>query len=443
MAVRNVAAIILAGGQGERLSVLSAQRAKPAVPFAGKYRIIDFTLSNCVNSGIYRVAVLTQYRPHSLNDHIGIGRPWDLDRMRGGVRMLQPYLGRKGSDWYKGTADAVYQNLQALADWRADTLLILSGDHVYKQDYNAMLAFHEEHKADCTVAVQQVPMEEAHRFGTLITGQDGRVVGFDEKPPVPKSNLISMGIYVFDRDILVRRLDDDARTQGSKRDFGRDVVPRMVEMDRVFAYPFRGYWRDVGTIQSYWESNMGLLNEPPDFDLYDTDWVIHTRSEERPPARITDKGNIICSLISHGSIINGTVEHSVLSPGVFVAEGAIVRDSILFPDCIVGPGSVVDRSILDKNVVVGADVRLGDGSDTRPNRTQPRNLQSGITVVGKGARIPTGLRIGRNCLIAADVIERDFTRFLSTNGHVSTELPSGETVEAAPRGESGRLELPR
>jgi glucose-1-phosphate adenylyltransferase len=438
MAVRNVAAIILAGGQGERLSVLSAQRAKPAVPFAGKYRIIDFTLSNCVNSGIYRVAVLTQYRPHSLNDHIGIGRPWDLDRMRGGVRMLQPYLGRKGSDWYKGTADAVYQNLSAISDWRSETLLILSGDHVYKMDYNSMLAFHEERKADVTVAVMQVPMEEAHRFGTLVAASDGRVVGFDEKPVQPKSNLISMGIYVFDRDILVRRLEEDARLPGSKRDFGRDIVPRMVEMDRVYAYPFRGYWRDVGTIQTYWESNMGLLKEPPDFDLYDTDWIIHTRSEERPPARVTDRGRIICSLISHGSIINGTVEHSVLSPGVFVAEGAIVRDSILFPDCIVGPGSVIDRAILDKNVVVGADVHLGEGNDTRPNRTQPRNLSSGISVVGKGARIPTGLSIGRNCLIAADVIERDFHRFLSTNGHVGTELASGETVDGAARSEPGR-----
>jgi glucose-1-phosphate adenylyltransferase len=212
----------------------------------------------------------------------------------------------------------------------------------------------------------------------------------------------------------------------------------MVAMDRVFAYPFRGYWRDVGTIQSYWESNMGLLNEPPDFDLYDTDWVIHTRSEERPPARVTERGRIITSLISHGSIINGNVEHSVLSPGVFVAEGAIVRDSILFPDCIVGPGSIVDRVILDKHVVVGADVRLGAGEDTRPNRTQPRNLLSGITVVGKGARIPTGLRIGRNCLIAAEVIERDFQRFLSSNGHVSTELPSGETVDVGSREAAAR-----
>ena len=438
MALRNVAAVILAGGQGERLSVLSARRAKPAVPFAGKYRIIDFTLSNCVNSGIYRVAVLTQYRPHSLNDHIGIGRPWDLDRMHGGVRLLQPYLGRKNSDWYRGTADAVYQNLMAIADWRAETLLILSGDHVYKQDYNAMLAFHDEHKADATVAVLQVPMEEAHRFGTLVAAPDGRVVGFEEKPPQPKSNLISMGIYVFDRDILVRRLEEDARTAGSKRDFGRDVVPRMVQMDRVFAYPFRGYWRDVGTIQTYWESNMGLLHEPPDFDLYDSDWVIHTRSEERPPARVTDRGRIVKSLVSHGSIINGTVENSVLSPGVFVAEGALVRDSILFTDCIVGPGSVIDRAILDKGVVVGADVRLGEGSDTRPNRTQPRNLSSGITVVGKGARIPSSLSVGRNCLIAADVIERDFLRYLSSNGHVANQLPSGETIEAAPREPSAR-----
>ena len=438
MAMRNVAAVILAGGQGERLSVLSAQRAKPAVPFAGKYRIIDFTLSNCVNSGIYRAAVLTQYRPHSLNDHIGIGRPWDLDRMRGGVRMLQPYLGRKGSDWYKGTADAVYQNLSAMADWRADTLLILSGDHVYKMDYNTMLAFHEERKAEATVAVMQVPMEEAHRFGTLVTAQDGRVIGFEEKPPQPRSNLISMGVYVFDRDVLVRRLEEDARAQGSKRDFGRDIVPRMVQMDRVYAFAFKGYWRDVGTIQSYWDSNMGLLNEPPDFDMYDTDWVIHKRSEVRPPARVTERGRIVRSLISHGGIINGTVEHSVLSPGVFVAEGAVVRDSILFTDCIVGPGSIVDRAILDKYVVVGADVRLGDGKDTRPNRTQPRNLQSGITVVGKSARIPTGLRVGRNCLIAADVIERDFQRFLSANGHVGTELASGETVDVASREASAR-----
>ncbi len=429
--MRNVAAVILAGGQGERLSVLSAKRAKPAVPFAGKYRIIDFTLSNCVNSGIYRVAVLTQYRPHSLNDHIGIGRPWDLDRMRGGVRMLQPYLGRKESDWYRGTSDAVYQNLTFLADWRADVLLILSGDHVYKMDYNAMLAFHEEHRADVTVGVIEVPMPEAHRFGTMVVGDDGRVVRFEEKPAHPTSNLISMGIYVFERDVLYRRLEEDSRIQGSRHDFGRDIVPRMVEMDSVFAYHFKGYWRDVGTIQSYWESNMGLLNEPPDFDLYDSDWVIHTRSEERPPAHVTARAEIKRSLISHGCIINGAVEHSVLSPGVFVAEGAVVRDSILFPDCIVGPGSVLDRAILDKNVVVGSNVRLGHGSETTPNRTEPRNLNTGISLVGKGARIASSLTIGRNCRIGSDVRERDFERYVSRNDHEGGLVPSGETVEHA------------
>lgn len=427
--MRTVEAVILAGGQGERLSVLSAKRAKPAVPFAGKYRIIDFTLSNCVNSGLYKVAVLTQYRPHSLNDHIGIGRPWDLDRMQGGVRLLQPYVGRKDSDWYRGTADAVYQNFGFLADWRADVFLILSGDHIYKMDYNQMLRFHEEKGADVTVAVMEVPMEEAHRFGTLVVDDAARVVRFDEKPPEPKSNLISMGIYVFNRDILQRRLDEDAGLTESSHDFGRDVVPRMVDIDKVYAYPFRGYWRDVGTIQTYWEANMGLLKEPPDFDLYDTEWLIHTRSEERPPARVTQLGQVCRSLVSHGCILNGTVERSILSPGVFVAEDAVIRDSIIFTDCIIGPGSVLDRVILDKNVVVGADVQLGYGGDERPNRREPKNLYSGITIVGKGARIPSGLSIGRNCRIGSDVLERDFERYVSSNGgEASLQVPSGETV---------------
>lgn len=429
--MRNTAAIILAGGQGERLSVLSAQRAKPAVPFAGKYRIIDFTLSNCVNSGLYEVAVLTQYRPHSLNDHIGIGRPWDLDRMRGGVRLLQPYLGRKNSDWYKGTADAVYQNLGFIGDWKADVVVILSGDHVYKMDYNRMLEFHEEHEADATVGVLEVPIEDAHRFGTLVTDDEQRVVRFEEKPAMPSSTLVSMGIYVFNRDVLQRRIEEDATIPGSHRDFGRDIVPHMVtDQDRVFAYPFQGYWMDVGTIQSYWETNMGLLNDPPDFDLYDTEWLIHTRSEERPPARITMQAQLRQCMISHGCIINGRVEHSVLSPGVFVAEDAVVRDSILFPDTIVGPGSVIDHAIVDKNVVIGADVKLGHGDDMRPNRTQPKILTTGITVVGKGARVPSRVTIGRNCLVQSDVLERDFAQFFSEQAKSKRIVPSGETVEA-------------
>jgi glucose-1-phosphate adenylyltransferase len=421
--MRNVAAVVMAGGQGERLSVLSSKRAKPAVPFAGKYRIIDFTLSNCVNSGLYNVAVLTQYRPHSLNDHIGVGKPWDLDRARGGVRILQPFLGRKDSDWYRGTADAVRQNLTFLSDWKPDLVLVLSGDHIYKMDYTRMINFHEDHRADATVAVMQVPMDQASQFGTLVTDLDHQVVRFEEKPPIPTSNLISMGIYVFEYELLLRRLEEDAEDRTSSHDFGRNVVPRMVEQDRLYAYPFRGYWKDVGTIASYWEANMGLLHEPPDFDLYDQDWVIHTRSEERPPAKILENAHISRSLISHGCTVAGTVEHSVLSPGVFVAAGAVVRDSIVMMDSIVGVDAVIDRAILDKEVVVGTGCHLGFGDDQRANRRFPRHLTGGISVVGKRARIPSGYRIGRNCLIGSDALEADFP------ANDDLIVPSGGTVE--------------
>jgi glucose-1-phosphate adenylyltransferase len=421
--MRNVVAIIMAGGQGERLSVLSAKRAKPAVPFAGKYRIIDFTLSNCVNSGLYNVAVLTQYRPHSLNDHIGVGKPWDLDRARGGVRILQPFLGRKDSDWYRGTADAVRQNLGFFADWKPDLVLVLSGDHIYKMNYMRMIEFHEDHRADATVAVMPVPMEQASRFGTLVTDLDNQVIRWEEKPPVPSSNLISMGIYVFEYELLRRRLEEDAEDPSSSRDFGRDVVPRMVELDRLYAYRFNGYWRDVGTIDSYFEANMGLLNDPPDFDLYDQDWVIHTRSEERPPARISDEGRVKRSLVSHGCVINGTVEHSILSPGVYVAAGAVVRNSIVMMDSIIGQDAELDRAILDKEALIGTGCRVGDGNDMRVNRRFSKHLNTGITVVGKRARIPSGYRVGRNCLIGSDVLESDFP------DEDDLLLPSGSTVE--------------
>src|SRR5918912_4141267 len=418
--MRNVVAVIMAGGQGERLSVLASKRAKPAVPFAGKYRIIDFTLSNCVNSGIYNVAVLTQYRPHSLNDHIGGGRPWDLDRARGGVRILQPFLGRKDSDWYRGTADAVRQNLPFLADWKPDLVLVLSGDHIYKMNYMRMIEFHEDHRADATVAVMQVPMAEATRFGTMVTDHDNQVVRFEEKPEVPTSSLISMGIYVFEYDLLLRRLEEDAEDPTSSHDFGRNVVPRMVDVDRVYAYPFKSYWMDVGTIGSYWEANMGLLDEPPAFDLYDQEWVIHTRSEERPPARILQHANVRRSLVSHGCCIVGDVQHSVLSPGVYVAEGAVVRDSIIMMDCVIGQDAVLDQVILDKEVVVGTGCQIGNSLETRVNRRYPRHLNAGITVVGKRARVPSGYRIGRNCLIGPDVLETDFP------DHGDLVIPSGE-----------------
>jgi glucose-1-phosphate adenylyltransferase len=430
----SVVAVILAGGQGERLSVLSVKRAKPAVPFAGKYRIIDFALSNCVNSGIYHAAILTQYRPHSLHDHIGVGKPWDLDRARGGVRLLQPYLGRRESDWYKGTADAVFQNLPMLADWKMDLAVILSGDHIYKMDYGKMIEFHRDRKADVTVGVLEVPLDEAHRFGTMVVDDDQQVVEFDEKPPQPRSNLISMGIYVFNPEILTQRLVEDSRIRSSAHDFGKDVIPRMVSTDRVFAYHFKDYWQDVGTIASYWESNMALLNDPPDFDLYDYDWVIHTRSEERPPATIGSAATVSNSLISHGCHILGSVEHSVLSPGVFVAEGAVVRDSIIMTDSIIGRNAVVDCAILDKEIVVGADAVIGHGDDRTPNRLEAANLSTGITVVGKRVRIPPGLRLGRNVRVDADVVEADFEHV----PHVQGMIPSGETVLAPSRRESIR-----
>ena len=421
-----VLAIILAGGQGERLSLLSQKRAKPAVPFAGKYRIIDFALSNCVNSGISDVAVLTQYRPHSLHDHIGIGKPWDLDRQKGGIRLLQPYVGRQELDWYQGTADAVYQNLSFILESRCDYVLILAGDHVYRMDYGPMIAFHEQHRANVTLGAVVVPLEEGHRFGILETDAGGRVVSFEEKPREPRGSLGSMGIYVFDRDALIRVLIEDARaaeTGGSptQHDFGRNIIPAMVERgERVYAYPFAGYWQDVGTIHSYWEAHMKLLGDHPSFDLYDPSWVIHTRSEERPPAYIRSGAQIVESLVSHGCIIKGHVERSVLSPGVVVEEGAVVRNSILLFDTVIGAGSVIDHAIIDKEVIVGKHCQIGYGDDMTPNKLEPHLLNSSITLIGKRTHLPDNLKVGRNCKIGTDLDPQDFP---------TDTISSGETVE--------------
>ena len=417
-----ILAVILAGGQGERLSLLSQKRAKPAVPFAGKYRIIDFALSNCVNSGIADVAVLTQYRPHSLHDHIGIGKPWDLDRRQGGIHLLQPYMGRQESDWYSGTADAVYQNLSFIMESRCDYVLILAGDHIYRMDYGPMIAFHQIHNADVTLGAVVVPLEEGHRFGILETGAEGQVVSFQEKPSQPRGTLGSMGIYVFNRETLMRVLmQDETSGAPSQHDFGRNIVPSMLERgERVYAYPFTGYWQDVGTLQSYWEAHMELLDDHPAFDLYDPTWVIHTRSEERPPAHIMSGANITSSLISHGCIINGQVERSVLSPGVVVEEGAVVRDSIILFDCVIGAGSVVDRAILDKEVVVGKQCKIGSGDDMTPNKLEPSRLNTGITLIGKRAHLPDNLTVGRNSKIGADLRPEDFP---------SSTIESGETIE--------------
>ncbi len=421
-----VLAVILAGGQGERLSLLSEKRAKPAVPFAGKYRIIDFALSNCVNSGISDVAVLTQYRPHSLHDHIGIGKPWDLDRQQGGIHLLQPYIGRQESDWYSGTADAVYQNLGFIMEARCDYVLVLAGDHVYRMDYGPMIAYHQQRNADVTLGAVIVPLQEGHRFGILESDAEGRVVSFEEKPQNPQGTLGSMGIYVFSRDTLARVLIEDARPaevggSPSQHDFGRNIIPAMLARgERVYAHPFTGYWQDVGTVQSYWEAHMEMLGDRPTFDLYDPSWVIHTRSEERPPAHICSGAQIVDSLISHGCIIKGQVERSVLSPGVVVEEGAVVRDSIVLFDSVIGADSVVDRAILDKEVVIGKNSQIGYGDDMTPNKLEPSRLNTGITLIGKRAYLPDNMKVGRNCKVGTDLRPDDFP---------TDTLVSGETLE--------------
>ena len=418
-----VVAMIMAGGAGARLTVLAEKRAKPAVPFAGRYRIIDFTLSNCVNSGIYDIAILTQYRPHSLNRHIGIGRPWDLDRAHGGVRLLQPYQARRHQEWYRGTADAVLQNLDYIEEQRADTVLVLSGDHIYKMDYRPMLRFHQEKEADLTVAVMNVPLEETHRFGIMVTNRLGRVIEFHEKPKArDKGTLANMGVYVFRADVLRQRLPEYAK-EHPDLDFGKHVIPAMIEGgDKVFAYPFEGYWVDVGTVQAYWETSMALLEPDSPLRLYDRDWVIHTRSYERPPAKTGPQARVVRSMICNGCIVRGYVERSVLSPGVYVSPGAVVRESVVMNDTWIGPGAVLDRVIVDKEVVIGSGAHVGCGDDSDvPSKVYGELLSTGITVVGKAAHIPPNIRIGRNVLINADVEEEAFAPF-------GDRVPSGEAV---------------
>ena len=416
----NVLTLILAGGQGSRLSILGEKRAKPAVPFAGKYRIIDFPLSNAVNSGLYRVAVLTQYRPHSLMQHIGIGEPWDLNRIwPNGVQIWQPYQGRKDQGWYRGTADALYQNRSFIAEAGCELLLILSGDHIYRQDYSHLLRCHEDKGADLTVAVMNVRPEEVSRLGIISVDAGYKITRFVEKPRHSESTLASMGIYVFNKQFLLQQLEEDTQNPNSAHDFGKNIIPRIVEMGRAYAYPFLGYWVDVGTIQAYWETSMALLEEPPPLDLYDSKWVIHTRSEERPPVKCIPPGEIIRSMVSNGCVIAGTVINSVLSPGVRVEKGAVVRDSVILNDTIIRAGALVDRCILDKQIEVGAGAQVGVGAADIPNELEPANIHTGITIVGKRARIPAGTIIGRNCRIDSDVTQENFQ---------SNEIPGGGSV---------------
>ena len=435
MAVKRTMAIILAGGEGERLSILSQERAKPAVPFGGKYRIIDFTLSNCVNSDIHDVVVLTQYNPRSLNDHIGLGRPWDLDRNQGGVKLLQPYVARgRVAEWYRGTADAVLRNMNVIEHDPSDTVVVLAGDHIYKMDYQPFIAAHRRHRADVTIAVRRVPLAEASRMGILAMDDSDRISEWQEKPKQPKSDLASMGVYVFSKKTLRRWLSEE------RVDFGRNVIPEMLDAGaRVYGYRYNGYWQDVGTIQSFWEANMALLQDDPELDLYDPEWVIHTRSEERAPAKIGPTAQVHRSLISHGCLIDGTVVNSVLSPGVRVDVGAVVRDSIVMFDSVIRSGAVVDRAILDKQVVVGSGAIVGSGPyDDRPSKQEPSRLNTGITVVGKRAVVPRGTRIGRNVRVAADVRISDWTKKVIKSGE-SVDMKAG-TRRAHDHGQGGHVE---
>jgi len=411
--------LVLAGGEGSRLSILAAQRVKPAVPFGGKYRLIDFPLSNAVNSDLYRIAVLTEYRPHSLMEHLGIGEPWDLNRRRpNGLQIWQPYRERRAPDWYRGTAGALHQNHDLIAEDGSDLVLVLSGDHIYKQDYRELLHFHRETGADLTVTVMHARPDEVHRFGIMSVDDDQRITQFAEKPKQSESTLASMGIYVFNTAFLLRRLEEDARDSATAHDFGKNIIPKMVESDQAFAYPFSGYWVDVGTIAAYWATNLALLEENSALDLYDPNWVIHTRSAERPPVKCKPPSEIDNSLLSNGCVINGTVINSVLSPGVRVEHGAVVRDSVVMNDTTIKAGVLIDRCVLDKEIEIGADAQVGVGDDNTPNQLEPANLNTGITIVGKRACIPAGATIGRNCRIDPNVTSDDFEQLHILSGAV-------------------------
>ena len=390
-------AMLLAGGQGSRLGVLTQNIAKPAVPYGGKYRIIDFPLSNCTNSGITTVGVLTQYQPLELNDYIGSGKPWDLDRIDGGVHILPPYQNSKGGDWYKGTANAIYQNIPFISRYNPEYVLILSGDHIYKMDYSEMLNQHKKTGADCTIAVIEVPMEEASRFGIMNANEDGTIYEFEEKPKNAKSNLASMGIYVFSWDKLKKYLKQDEQDSTSSNDFGKNIIPNMLkDNQKMVIYRFNDYWKDVGTVDSLWEANLDLLNPKIKLDLSDPSWRIYSRTPSAPPQYISPNATVQNSLVTEGCVISGTVDFSILFDNVTIEEGAVVRDSLIMPGAIIKKNSVIQYSIIAENSVVNEGATIG----TRPE--EATNLSSwGITVVG------AGITIGENATISAGAMIKE------------------------------------
>lgn len=403
MPKQEVVAMLLAGGQGSRLGVLTKNLAKPAVPYGGKYRIIDFPLSNCVNSGIESVGVLTQYQPLLLNEYIGSGQPWDLDSMNAGVRVLPPYQRSRKSDWYKGTANAIYQNINFIERYNPDYVVVLSGDHIYKMDYSKMVAFHKEHDAACTIAVIEVPMEEASRFGIMNTNEDGSIYQFDEKPKVPKSNKASMGIYVFTWSKLRKYLEEDEANPKSSNDFGKDVLPAMLNAgERMFAYPFQGYWKDVGTIESLWESNMDLLNPNVDLDLSEESWKIYSRNPVMPPHYVAKDAKVQNSLVAEGCNVYGEIDFAVLFAGVYIAPGAQVKDSIIMPGARVEENAIVQYAIVAENAVIGKGSVVGARPEDMENKDE-----WGVAVVGSGCVLAPGTTVSPKAMIDADTLAEE------------------------------------
>jgi glucose-1-phosphate adenylyltransferase len=406
--------MLLAGGQGSRLGVLTQKVAKPAVAFGGKYRIIDFPLSNCINSGVDTVGVLTQYQPLRLNTHIGIGIPWDLDRNVGGVTVLPPYEKSKGSDWYTGTANAIYQNMEYMEQYNPEYVLILSGDHIYKMDYEVMLEYHKANNADVTIAAMPVPIEEASRFGIVITDDTNRITEFEEKPANPRSNLASMGIYIFSWKVLKEALVQLSEVPSC--DFGKHVIPYCHEKgQRIFAYEYNGYWKDVGTLSSYWEANMELIDIIPEFNLYEEYWKIYTKSDIIPPQFIATEAVIERSIIGEGSEIYGKVSNSVIGAGVTIGKGAVVRDSIIMRGSAIGENSVLKKAIVAEDVVIGSNVELGVG-EVAPNKYDPKVYQSDLVTVGERSVIPDNVKVGKNTAISGETVPEDYPEGLLAGG---------------------------
>ena len=416
---KEMIAMLLAGGQGSRLGVLTQNIAKPAVLYGGKYRIIDFTLSNCINSGIDTVGVLTQYQPLKLNSHIGIGKPWDLDRMNGGISILAPYTRGNSGEWYTGTADAVFQNIHYVDGMDPDYVIILSGDHIYKMDYAQMLAEHKARRADVTISVIDVSLEEASRYGILNCDAEDRIVEFDEKPKQPKSTLASMGIYIFSWPVLREYLVADHSASGTEHDFGKNILPNMLgDGKRMYAYRFEGYWKDVGTLQAYWESTMNLTERVPEFNLFDPNWKIYTPNPVYPAHYIGATGKVTKSVIGEGCMIYGTVRNSVIFPGVRIEAGAFIEDSIIMSDAIIGNGTQVHCAIVGENSIVGAQVQVGIG-EFAPSQYNTKVYESRITVIGSNTVVPNGTSLGKNVVIDNGLVPADFD---------SKDIPSGGFV---------------